>query len=181
MHFGFRNIMGDGKTAIITGVTGQDGSYLAELLLSKGYQVYGLVRRTSQPTQGRNLINHLLKNERFHLVNGDLTDQSSIDNAVNEIYRCLDKNGQLIGSVPFIYRVHNAPEDFCRYSDQFIKKILEKNDFKNIKIKTYGYGPFVASYAIMFDYLKFIPFCSLNRGDLGSHPHSEFDLWTGTG
>ena len=79
------------------------------------------------------------------------------DNAVNEIYRCLDKNGQLIGSVPFIYRVHNAPEDFCRYSDQFIKKILEKNDFKNIKIKTYGYGPFVASYAIMFDYLKFIP------------------------
>ena len=38
MHFGFRNIMGDGKTAIITGVTGQDGSYLAELLLSKGYQ-----------------------------------------------------------------------------------------------------------------------------------------------
>ena len=84
MHFGFRNIMGDGKTAIITGVTGQDGSYLAELLLSKGYQVYGLVRRTSQPTQGRSLINHLLKNERFHLVNGDLTDQSSIDNAVNE-------------------------------------------------------------------------------------------------
>lgn len=85
MHFGFRNIMGDGKTAIITGVTGQDGSYLAELLLSKGYQVYGLVRRTSQPTQGRSLINHLIKNERFHLVNGDLTDQSSIDNAVNEI------------------------------------------------------------------------------------------------
>ena len=85
MHFGFRNIMGDGKTAIITGVTGQDGSYLAELLLSKGYQVYGLVRRTSQPTQGRSLINHLLENERFHLVNGDLTDQSSIDNAVNEI------------------------------------------------------------------------------------------------
>jgi GDPmannose 4,6-dehydratase len=77
--------MGDVKTAIITGVTGQDGSYLAELLLSKGYQVYGLVRRTSQPTQGRSLINHLLKNESFHLVNGDLTDQSSIDNAVNEI------------------------------------------------------------------------------------------------
>ncbi len=85
MHFDFRNIMGDGKTAIITGVTGQDGSYLAELLLSKGYQVYGLVRRTSQPTQGRSLINHLLENDSFHLVNGDLTDQSSIDNAVKEV------------------------------------------------------------------------------------------------
>ena len=78
-------VMGEGKTAIITGITGQDGSYLAELLLNKGYTVYGLVRRTSQPTQGRNLINHLLDNDNFNLVNGDLTDQSSIDNAVKEI------------------------------------------------------------------------------------------------
>ena len=66
-------VMGEGKTAIITGITGQDGSYLAELLLDKGYTVYGLVRRTSQPTQGRNLINHLLDNDNFNLVNGDLT------------------------------------------------------------------------------------------------------------
>ena len=78
-------VMGEGKTAIITGITGQDGSYLAELLLKKGYTVYGLVRRTSQPTQGRNLINHLMINDNFKLVNGDLTDQSSIDNAVKEI------------------------------------------------------------------------------------------------
>ena len=78
-------VMGEGKTAIITGITGQDGSYLAELLLDKGYTVYGLVRRTSQPTQGRNLINHLMDNDNFNLVNGDLTDQSSIDNAVKEI------------------------------------------------------------------------------------------------
>ena len=78
-------VMGEGKTAIITGITGQDGSYLAELLLEKGYTVYGLVRRTSQPTQGRNLINHLMINDNFKLVNGDLTDQSSIDNAVKEI------------------------------------------------------------------------------------------------
>ena len=71
-----------GKTAMITGVTGQDGSYLAELLLEKGYNVYGFVRRVSQPTVGRNLINHLMTNEKFHLINGDLADQSSIDNAV---------------------------------------------------------------------------------------------------
>ena len=49
-----------GKTALITGITGQDGSYLAELLLEKGYTVYGLVRRISQPSLGRNLINCLL-------------------------------------------------------------------------------------------------------------------------
>ena len=70
--------MGEGKTAIITGITGQDGSYLAELLLAKGYNVFGLVRRTSQPTQGRNLINHLMQNDCFKLVNGDLTDQSMV-------------------------------------------------------------------------------------------------------
>ena len=71
-----------GKTAMVTGITGQDGSYLAELLLDKGYTVYGLVRRVSQPTSGRSLINHLLTNENFNLVNGDLADQNSIDNAV---------------------------------------------------------------------------------------------------
>lgn len=74
--------MGD-KVAVITGVTGQDGSYLAELLLEKGYIVYGLVRRVSQPTLGRSLINHLIDNEKFHLINGDLADQNSIDNAVS--------------------------------------------------------------------------------------------------
>ena len=70
--------MGD-KVAMITGVTGQDGSYLAELLLSKGYVVYGLVRRVPQPTLGRSLINHLIDDEKFHLFNGDLADQNSID------------------------------------------------------------------------------------------------------
>ena len=74
-----------GKTALITGITGQDGSYLAELLLEKGYTVYGLVRRVSQPSLGRNLINHLMGNESFHLLNGDLADQNSIDNAVHQV------------------------------------------------------------------------------------------------
>ena len=74
-----------GKTALITGITGQDGSYLAELLLDKGYTVYGLVRRVSQPSLGRNLINHLMSNDRFHVLNGDLADQNSIDNAVHQV------------------------------------------------------------------------------------------------
>ena len=77
--------MADSKVALITGITGQDGSYLSELLLEKGYTVYGLVRRTSQPALGRSLINHLVAHDRFHLINGDLTDQASIDNAVKEV------------------------------------------------------------------------------------------------
>jgi GDPmannose 4,6-dehydratase len=68
--------MSDGtrKTALITGVTGQDGSYLAELLLDKGYRVVGMMRRTSTETVGR--IGHLL--DRIELVHGDLLDQNSL-------------------------------------------------------------------------------------------------------
>src|SRR5690348_16960386 len=61
------------KTAVITGVTGQDGSYLAELLLAKGYEVIGVVRRTSHDSYER--IGHLL--DRVHIVPADLLDQHS--------------------------------------------------------------------------------------------------------
>ncbi len=73
------------RNVIITGVTGQDGSYLSELLIEKGYSVYGMVRRTSQVSAGRNLISHLLENENFHLISGDLSDQVSIENMVKEV------------------------------------------------------------------------------------------------
>jgi GDPmannose 4,6-dehydratase len=66
--------------ALITGITGQDGSYLAELLLDKGYDVVGVVRRTSTPNFER--ILHLL--ERITLVGADLTDQTSLVNAISE-------------------------------------------------------------------------------------------------
>jgi len=82
------------------------------------------------------------------------------DNAISEINRCLNKTGKLIGSTPFMYRVHNAPEDFSRYTAQYIRKILENNNFKNISIKIYGYGPFTAAYALIFDYIKYIPIIS---------------------
>ncbi|MBT4069834.1 MAG: GDP-mannose 4,6-dehydratase [Euryarchaeota archaeon] len=95
-----------GKTAMITGVTGQDGSYLAELLLEKGYNVYGFVRRVSQPTVGRNLINHLMGNENFHLINGDLTDQSSIDNAVNA---CQPDEFYNLGAMSFVPESWRSP------------------------------------------------------------------------
>jgi GDPmannose 4,6-dehydratase len=67
--------------AMITGVTGQDGSYLAELLLDKGYEVAGVVRRTSHHSFER--IEHLLG--RIHLVHADLLDQHSLTMAVQEV------------------------------------------------------------------------------------------------
>jgi GDPmannose 4,6-dehydratase len=68
------------KTALITGITGQDGSYLAEHLLDEGYKVYGLVRQTSVRNLER--IAHLA--DQIEIVNGDLLDQNSLINAVAE-------------------------------------------------------------------------------------------------
>lgn len=64
------------KTALITGVTGQDGSFLSEFLLEKGYEVYGIVRRSSVDRRDR--INHLEGTPHFHLLFGDLSDSSSL-------------------------------------------------------------------------------------------------------
>ena len=77
------------KKALITGITGQDGSYLAELLLEKGYDVHGMVRRSSVDFRAR--IAHLEGREHFHLHYGDLGDSMSIMNIVatvrpDEIY-----------------------------------------------------------------------------------------------
>ncbi|MHB8761288.1 MAG: GDP-mannose 4,6-dehydratase [Coriobacteriia bacterium] len=66
------------KSALITGITGQDGSYLAELLLDKGYEVHGLVRRSATPSTER--IEHIL--DRVHLLVGEMTDQTSLIDAM---------------------------------------------------------------------------------------------------
>lgn len=72
------------KKALITGITGQDGSYLAELLLEKGYEVHGIVRRSSVRTTGR--IDHLVGDDALRLHDGDLADSSSIARAVSEAH-----------------------------------------------------------------------------------------------
>jgi GDPmannose 4,6-dehydratase len=76
------------KTAIITGVTGQDGSYLAELLLDKGYEVHGIKRRASSLNTER--IDHIyqdthVKNPRFFLHYGDLTDSSNLTRLIKDV------------------------------------------------------------------------------------------------
>lgn len=83
-NFGGKNMA---KTALITGITGQDGSYLAELLLDKGYNIYGLIRRLSTPNFTR--IESIA--DRIIFLEGDLTDQSSLNIAMqtaqpDEIY-----------------------------------------------------------------------------------------------
>ena len=76
------------KKALITGITGQDGSYLAELLLGKGYEVHGIIRRSSSFNTGR--IDHLINDEslkgRFFFHHGDVTDSSNINRLLENIH-----------------------------------------------------------------------------------------------
>jgi len=74
------------RKALITGITGQDGSYLAEFLLDKGYSVFGMVRRSSYFNTGR--IDHLIENykpDRFDFFRGDITDINSLIGVLNQV------------------------------------------------------------------------------------------------
>ena len=78
----------ENKVALITGVTGQDGSYLAELLINKGYTVHGMVRRSSSIEKTR--IDHLyedphIRNRKFFLHYGDMTDSSALSYLIKKI------------------------------------------------------------------------------------------------
>lgn len=80
------------KKALITGVTGQDGSYLSEFLLRKGYEVHGIIRRSSSFNTGRiehlylnDLVEDVSKNKNFELHYGDMTDSSNIISLIKEI------------------------------------------------------------------------------------------------
>lgn len=71
------------KKALITGITGQDGSFLAEFLLGKGYEVHGITRRSSLANIGR--IDHLLEKHAVTLHDGDLSDSSSLIRIIGEV------------------------------------------------------------------------------------------------
>ena len=91
------------KSALVTGATGQDGSFLMELLLKKGYEVHGLVRRLSIPNISN--IQHLV--DRVSLLDGDLIDQSSLNAAVkesepDEVYN--------LAAISFVMLSWNQPE-----------------------------------------------------------------------
>src|SRR5262244_2269003 len=106
------------RRAIITGITGQDGSYLAELLLEKGYEVYGLVRRSSAPNLWR--IEHLL--DRITLKPADLLDQLSIIRAIDEIHPDEFYN---LAAMSFVPASWDQPMLTGEYNSQGVTRILD--------------------------------------------------------
>ena len=120
---------------------------------------------------------NIVPNKRLKIFYSDLTKNLKIKNskynnilifnvlehlpdynlAFSEVYRILKKDGYLIGSTPFLYQVHSAPNDYFRYTKDFLNLNLKNNKFKNIKVIPLGYGPFVASYSLIHPYIKFLP------------------------
>lgn len=118
------------KRALITGITGQDGSYLAELLLSKGYKVYGLTRRTSTVNNER--IQHI--QDRIELIQGDLLDQSSLSAALmetepDEVYN--------LAAQSFVKTSWNQPVLTGEFTALGVTRMLEAIRVVNPKIKFY--------------------------------------------
>ena len=83
---------------------------------------------------------------------------SDLKAALKNLHRLLGKNGELIGSTPFLYRVHGAPKDYSRFTADFLYQEFRLAGFKNVKIEYLGYGPFLASFSIVHGILKFLPF-----------------------
>lgn len=136
-----------GKTALITGITGQDGSYLAEFLLGKGYTVYGLIRRSSTETTGR--IQHLVDTGKIQLIGGDIIDHLSLIQAVqksgaDEVYN--------LASMSYVKASWDHPVATADYTGISVTKMLEAIRTINPKIKFYQ-----ASSSEMFGKVQAVP------------------------
>ena len=123
-------LMATQKRALITGITGQDGSYLAELLLDKGYQVFGVVRRLSAPNVWR--IQHLL--ERITLLQADLLDQLSLIKAVEQSDPAEFYN---LAAMSFVLASWDQPMLTGEYNAQGVTRALEAVRRVNPKIRFY--------------------------------------------
>jgi len=118
------------RRALITGITGQDGSYLAELLLDKGYEVCGMVRRSS--TENFERIAHLV--DRIHLVQADLLDQSSLGEALQEAEPHEVYN---LGAQSFVPTSWRQPVLTAEFTAVGVTRLLEAIRVVNPQIRFY--------------------------------------------
>jgi len=148
------------KSALITGITGQDGSYLAEFLLEKGYKVYGLTRRTSTPNYER--IKHI--EDKIQLIPGDLLDQQSLITAIeksdpDEIYN--------LAAQSFVETSWSQPVLTGEFTALGVTRMLEAQRQVKSKAKFYQ-----ASSSEMFGMVKESP----QNENTPFHPRSPYGV-----
>ena len=126
--------MSQNKTALITGITGQDGSYLAELLLEKGYEVHGLIRRSSQ--RNTNLLDNLSNDdpkEKLQLHYGDLTDSMNLTRIIDE---CQPDEIYNLGAMSHVRVSFDTPEYVGNVDGLGTLRILESVRLLGLEKKT---------------------------------------------
>src|SRR5262245_47072795 len=133
------------KRALITGITGQDGSYLAELLLDKGYEVFGSIRRSSAPNFWR--IEHLL--DRVTLKPADLLDQLSIIRLIDEVRPHEFYN---LAAMSFVPASWDQPMLTGEFNAQGVTRVLEAIRQVDPSIRIY-----LASSSQMFGKVREVP------------------------
>jgi GDPmannose 4,6-dehydratase len=148
------------RTALVTGINGQDGSYLAEHLLEKGYRVFGLVRQTSLRNLDR--IAHLA--DQVEILNGDLLDQNSLINAVadsrpDEVYN--------LAAQSFVPASFSQPVLTGEFTALGVTRMLEAIRIVNPKIRFYQ-----ASSSEMFGKVQSVP----QDEDTKFHPRSPYGV-----
>ncbi len=148
------------KTALITGITGQDGSYLAEFLLDKGYRVVGTVRRSSAPNLWR--IEHLL--DRVDLRPADLLDQLSIVRLIDEVQPDELYN---LAAMSFVPASWDTPLLTGEFNSQGVTRVLEA--IRQVKPDTRFYQ---ASSSEMYGKVRAVP----QSEDTPFHPRSPYGV-----
>jgi GDPmannose 4,6-dehydratase len=148
------------KTALVTGISGQDGSYLAEHLLDEGYRVFGLIRQTSAHSLGR--VGHL--RERVEFLNGDLLDHNSLINAMaaaqpDEVYN--------LAAQSFVPASFSQPVLTGEFTALGVTRLLESIRVVNPKIRFYQ-----ASSSEMFGKVESVP----QNEDTKFHPRSPYGV-----
>ncbi len=148
------------KTALLTGISGQDGSYLAEFLLDKGYRVVGVVRRSSAPNLWR--IEHLL--DRVELRPGDLLDQLSILRLIDEVQPDEFYN---LAAMSFVPASWDTPLLTGEFNSQGVTRVLEA--IRQVKKDTRFYQ---ASSSEMYGKVRAVP----QSEDTPFHPRSPYGV-----
>ena len=153
------------KRALITGITGQDGSYLAELLLEKGYEVYGIIRRSSSFNTSR--INDIYqdpheKGARLKLIFGDLTDASSINKIVRDVQPDEIYN---LAAQSHVRVSFDVPEYTADATGTGVIRLLEAIRENNLKTRFYQ-----ASSSEMFGKVQAVP----QKEDTPFYPRSPY-------
>ncbi|MFN8420525.1 MAG: GDP-mannose 4,6-dehydratase [Anaerolineae bacterium] len=149
------------KRALITGITGQDGSYLAELLLANGYQVFGLVRRSSTPATFAR-IKHI--QDKVTLIGGDMSDQTSLQNAIiqaepDEVYN--------LAAQSFVQTSWSQPVFTGDVTGLGVTRLLDAIRFVNPRIRFYQ-----ASSSEMFGKVQEVP----QRETTSFYPRSPYGV-----